>query len=115
MVSSGEELFHRSALRASKQERPPEGGPRVKAIRNWLLFRECTRMTLQSINCGDQVVAVEDLKQPFQKPLMVMRSWLKVLFDDALSLADGLKCQFLIGHACLLFGPKTDLMNLSLN
>jgi hypothetical protein len=85
----------------------------VKAIRNWLLFRERTRMTLQSINCGDQVVAVENLKQPVQQLLVVMRSWLKVLFDDALSLAHGLKCQFLIGHAC--FRRKTHLMNLSLN
>src|SRR5204862_7632632 len=33
---------------------------------------------------------------------MVMRYRLKVFFDDALSLAHGLKCQFLIGHACLL-------------
>src|SRR5258706_14327678 len=33
---------------------------------------------------------------------MVMRSWLKVFFDDALRLAHGLKCQFLIGHTCLL-------------
>ena len=72
-------------------------------------------MTLQSINCGDQVVAVENLKQPVQQLLVVMRSWLKVLFDDALSLAHGLKCQFLIGHACLLLGHKTNLMNLSLN
>lgn len=29
---------------------------------------------------------------------MVMRYWLKVFFDDALSLAHGLKCQFLIGQ-----------------
>ena len=43
-----------------------------------------------------------------------MRSWLKVFFDDALSLAYGLKCQFLIGHACLLLGHRTDLMNLGL-
>src|SRR6266850_4311745 len=51
-------------LRLQKEKRPPEGGHRVKAIRNWQFFRERTRMPLQSINCGDQVIAVEDLKQP---------------------------------------------------
>jgi hypothetical protein len=91
MVSSREELFHRSALQASKQEDRQTAAHRVKPSGIGFYFVSLP-MTLQSINCGDQVVAVEDLKQPFQKPLMVMRSWLKVLFDDALSLADGLKC-----------------------
>jgi hypothetical protein len=37
---------------------------------------------------------------------MVMRYWLKVFFDDALSLAHGLKCQFLIGHAFFFSATK---------
>src|SRR5258705_10417002 len=61
-------------LRLQKDKRLPEGG---QAIRNWQLFRERTRMPLQSINCGDQAVAVEDLKQPVKQPLMVTRYWLK--------------------------------------
>ena len=40
-------------LRLQKEKRPREGGHRVKAIRNWQLIRERTRMPLQSINCGD--------------------------------------------------------------
>jgi hypothetical protein len=40
-------------LRLQKEKRSPEGGHRVKAIRNWQLIRERTRMPLQSINCGD--------------------------------------------------------------
>jgi len=51
MVSSGEELFHRSM--SCGKDRQPQGGHHAEAIRNWLLFRERTRVTLQSINCGD--------------------------------------------------------------
>ena len=67
MVSSGGELFHRNGRRGLQNKKDRQkAAHRVKAIRNWILFRERARMTLQSINCGDQFVAVEDLKQPVQ-------------------------------------------------
>jgi hypothetical protein len=66
MISSGEELFHRGVIAGFKTRKTARKRPPREAIRDGFLFRKRTRMTPQSTNCGDQVVAVEDLEQPVQ-------------------------------------------------
>jgi hypothetical protein len=66
---------------------------------------------LQTIDGDHNVGPLEHLNQPVEKALVVVRSRLEILFNDALSGAYGLKRQLLIGHKITpgtKVGPASD-------
>jgi hypothetical protein len=54
--------------------------------------------TLQAVDCHNDVWPLEDLNQPFEDPLVIVRPRFQVFFNDTMCVAHRLKRHLLVGH-----------------